>query len=616
MYSQSHGSCYHFDPCKNQNGLARSLIKINEYARRQGRSRTVSTSTIATMSVKPPHPLLQAFSFFRPRLIDSVKGYNRQRLIKDIGAGLTVGVVALPLSMAFAIASGLKPEAGLFTAILAGLLISLLGGSRVQIGGPAGAFIVIVYGIVERYGLANLIIATAMSGVMLFAMGFFKLGTLIRFIPVAVVIGFTNGIAVLIALSQVKDFFGLSVPNMPANFFGMLSTLKNAMHTLNPHATVMAVACLTVLMLWQLALPKLAQKRPWATRLTLVPGTIVVLVLATVSVSLWELPVETIGSRFGGIPSNLPSLQWPDFSWESAQFLFIAALTLALLGAIESLLCARVADGMIDDRHNPNQELMAQGIANFITPFFGGMPATGTIARTVTNVKSGATSPIAGVIHAATLLLVILLAAPLAQDIPLAAMAAILMFVAWNMGAWREFLHLKNFRMPYRTTLLAVFFLTVVFDLTVAVEVGLVAACITFIYRISSLSRCEKVCDIGYPDLAEHAGRIASYRLYGALFFGAVKLIEDLQDHLPQQVLLLDLKNVIYIDSSGVDTLNDLARSCTKNDVRLMVWGLSHQPLDIAQRCGFVRLVGTDSIYPDLATGVAAATQTRELIAA
>lgn len=559
------------------------------------------------MSAAPlSHTLLQALAFFRPRLIDSVKGYNRPRLIKDIGAGLTVGVVALPLSMAFAIASGLKPEAGLFTAILAGLLISVLGGSRVQIGGPAGAFIVIVYGIVERYGLANLILATAMSGVLLFAMGFFKMGTLIRFIPVAVVIGFTNGIAVLIALSQVKDFLGLSVTSMPANFFGMLSALKGAMPTLNPQAAVMAVVCLATLVLWQFALPKLGQKFSWAARLTLVPGTVVVLVLATICVSVFKLPIETIGTRFGGIPSSLPTLQWPDFSWESARFLFIPALTLALLGAIESLLCARVADGMIDDRHNPNQELMAQGIANFVTPFFGGMPATGTIARTVTNVKSGATSPVAGVVHAATLLLVMLLAAPLAQDIPLAAMAAILMFVAWNMGEWREFVHLRNYRLPYRATLLAVFFLTVVFDLTVAVEVGLVAACITFIYRISSLSRCEAVSAAAYPALPPPDGRVASYRLYGALFFGAVKLIENLQDNLPRQVLLLDLKNVIYIDSSGADTLNDLARTCTKNEVRLMVCGLNHQPLDIAQRCGFVNLVGRAYLYPDLATGIEA----------
>jgi SulP family sulfate permease len=546
-------------------------------------------------------------SFFRPRLLESLQDYNRPRFIKDVGAGVTVGIVALPLAMAFAIASGLKPEAGLVTAIIAGLLISLLGGSRVQIGGPAGAFIVIVYGIVERYGLANLIIATAMSGVMLFAFGFFKLGTLIRFIPVAVVIGFTNGIAVLIALSQIKDFLGLQVTAMPADFFGMLSTLKVALPSLNPHATGIAVLCLFTVVFWQFLLPRLRGAHPWTGRLASVPGSVVALVLATVCVALFDLPVDTIGSRFGGIPSSLPGLVWPELSWETARFLLVPAFTLALLGAIESLLCARVADGMIDDRHNPNQELMAQGIANFVTPFFGGMPATGTIARTVTNVKSGASSPIAGVVHALTLLLVMLIAAPLAQDIPLAAMAAILMFVAWNMGEWREFVHLRQYRLPYRITLLAVFFLTVVFDLTVAVEVGLVAACVTFIYRISSLSRCEPVTAATQPALAGLTGQVACHRLYGAVFFGAVQLVENLRDHLPRHTLVLDLKNVIYIDSSGADTLNDLARSCRKNGVCLRVSGLSHQPLDIAQRSGFVSLVGAEQLHPDLASALAAA---------
>jgi len=545
---------------------------------------------------------------FRPRLLDALQGYSRDRLVKDVGAGLTVGVVALPLAMAFAIASGLKPEAGLFTAIIAGLLISVLGGSRVQIGGPAGAFIVIVYGIVERYGLANLVIATAMSGVMLFAMGLFKMGTLIRFIPVAVVIGFTNGIAVLVALSQVKEFLGLTVVAMPANFFGIVSALGHALPTFNVHATALALACLALIVAWQMLVPRWGQTRPWAARLALIPGSVVALVISTAVVAWWQLPVETIGSRFGGIPTSLPTLQWPAFSWDTVRFLFIPATTLALLGAIESLLCARVADGMIDDRHDANQELMAQGIANFVTPFFGGMPATGTIARTVTNVKSGATSPVAGVVHAFTLLLVMLLAAPLAKDIPLATMAAILMFVAWNMGEWREFAHLRQFRVPYRVTLLSVFFLTVVFDLTVAVEVGLVAACITFIYRISSLSRSEAVEAKDYAALQPLAGQVAAYRLYGALFFGAVKLIEEIQDHLPSQALVIDLKNVIYVDSSGADTLNDLARACRKNGVRLIMCGLNNQPLDIAKRSGLTETLGPDHLFADLKLGMAAAT--------
>ena len=543
---------------------------------------------------------------FKPRLLTSLQGYSRDRFSRDVGAGLTVGVVALPLAMAFAIASGLKPEAGIFTAIIAGFLVSLLGGSPVQIGGPAGAFIVIVYGIVERFGLGNLIIATAMSGVLLFLMGLLKLGTLIRFIPIAVVIGFTNGIAVLIALSQVKDFLGLQVPAMPADFFGMLATLGATLHTFNPMAFGIAAASLAIIVLWQFFMPKLGSVQ-FAGKLTPIPGSIVALVLATLAVWLLNLPVDTIGSRFGGIPAGLPAFAWPAFSWESAKFLLIPTLTLAMLGAIESLLCARVADGMIGERHDPNQELMAQGIANFVTPFFGGMPATGTIARTVTNIKSGASSPIAGMVHAATLLVVILVAAPLASHVPLAALAAILMFVAWNMGEWREFVNLRQYRTPYRVTLLAVFFLTVVFDLTVAVEAGLIAACITFIYRISSLSRSEPITAADQPVLAGHEGRIEVHRLYGALFFGAVKLIEALEDHLPQQALVIDLKNVIYVDSSGADSLLNLERTCRKQGVRLIVCGLVHQPLDMARRCGFIDAIAPQNPCVDLAAGLAAA---------
>ncbi len=544
---------------------------------------------------------------FRPKMLVALKGDSRERFMRDVGAGLTVGVVALPLAMAFAIASGLKPEAGLFTAIIAGTIISALGGSRVQIGGPAGAFIVIVYGIVERYGLANLIIATAMSGAMLLTMGLLKLGTLIRFIPVAVVTGFTNGIAVLVALSQIRDFLGLQVSNLPANFFGMSAALWSAAPSFNPTATALALGSLLLIVLWQFGLPRLAEKSAWFARMALVPGSVVALVVATVVVAVWHLQVETIGTKFGGIPSALPGFAWPDFSWDTARFLLIPATTLAMLGAIESLLCARIADGMIGDRHDPNQELMAQGIANLVTPFFGGMPATGTIARTVTNVKSGATSPVAGIVHALTLLLVVVLAAPLAQDIPLAAMAAILMFVAWNMGDWRALWNLRQYRIPYRITLLSVFFLTVVFDLTVAVEVGLVAACITFIYRISSLSRSEQVSAADHLALARTEGRVTCYRLYGALFFGAVKLVEEIQVNLPTQVLVLDLKNLIYVDSSGADSLNDLARACRKNGVRLIISGLMHQPLDIAKRCGFVQAVGAEALFAELAQGMAAA---------
>jgi SulP family sulfate permease len=487
--------------------------------------------------------------------------------------------------MAFAIASGLTPEAGLFTAILSGLIISVLGGSRVQIGGPAGAFIVIVYGILTRYGLANLIIATAMSGVMLLAMGLLRLGSLIRFIPVAVVIGFTNGIAVLIMVSQLKDFLGLRIDAMPADFFGILSMLSHNIASINTQAFTLALVCLFLLVVWQVVLPRVFAQHVFTKKLSLIPGSMLVLVLGTLATSLLGLDVETITSRFGGIPNQLPAVMWPDFSWQNIHALWLPAATLALLGAIESLLCARIADQMMaqtpyGDRHDANQELMAQGIANIVTPFFGGMPATGTIARTVTNVKNGGNTPIAGIVHALTLLMVVWIAAPLAGAIPLAVLSAILMFVAWNMGEWREFVHLRQFRMPYRATLLAVFVLTVVVDLTVAVEVGLIAACLTFIFRISSLSRAEAI-NIAAPN-------VLAYRLNGALFFAAVTLVEDIEDKLPSKAVVLDLSSLIYIDSSGADALQGLARTCAKKQVRLIMCAVSHQPLDILKRCGLL----------------------------
>ncbi|MCZ2105084.1 MAG: STAS domain-containing protein [Burkholderiales bacterium] len=539
---------------------------------------------------------------FRPRTLDALKGYDRARLIADIGAGLTVAVVALPLAMAFAIASGLKPEAGIFTTIIAGFLVALLGGSRVQIGGPAGAFIVIVYGIVQQYGVANLIIATALSGVMLFVMGLFKLGTLVRYIPVSVITGFTNGIAVLIALSQIKDFLGLSITDMPADFFGILGAVGAHLHTLNGWALAIALGSLAVIVTWQHFLPSLGARAPFSGKLTTVPGAIVALVLATTLVALFGVPVETIGSRFGGIPAALPAFALPAFSWESARFLLMPAITLALLGAIESLLCARVADGMIGDRHDPNQELMAQGIANAVVPFLGGMPATGTIARTVTNVKSGATSPVAGMVHALVLLVVILIAAPLASSIPLACLAAILMHVAWNMGQWRAFAHLRRFRAPYGTTLLAVFLLTVVFDLTVAVQVGIFAACATFIYRMSRLTRAEPVA---LPEPDGVAGEVRAWRIAGALFFGSTTALETLQDALPTRALVLDLASVVYMDTTGAATLGALLQTCSDRGVRVLIAGLGGQPLEMAERSGLPTR-GEVHLYPDLPSAIAA----------
>lgn len=538
--------------------------------------------------------------FIQPKILTSFAGYSKTLFAKDVLAGITVGIVALPLAMAFAIASGLKPEAGIFTAIIAGGLISLLGGSRVQIGGPAGAFIVIVYGIVERYGVSNLLLATAMSGVFLILMGAFRLGTLVRFIPIAVIIGFTNGIAFLIGLSQLKDFFGLSIDKMPAQFFPALQTLYQAADTFNPIALSVACGSLAVIILW-----KLFHKH--FGHLSHIPGTVIAMVLATAVTLLLDLPIDTIGSRFGGIPSGLPHFEWIPISWNNAQFMIVPALTLALLGAIESLLCARIADSLIHGRHNSNQELMAQGVANVVTPFFGGMPATGTIARTVTNIESGASTPIAGIVHALTLLIIVLFAAPLAKDIPLAGLAAILMYVAWNMGEWKKFIELKQFRLPYRVTILSVFLLTVVMDLTVAVQVGLLSAFITFIYRISSLSRCEIAEANHFPALENQRGRIDAYRIYGAIFFGAVKLLEKIEENLPSQTLLLDLKNVIYVDTSGIDAISELAHLCKVRNIRLIICGLDHQPYEMAQRSGFIEKLPQGSLYPDLISGIEAA---------
>lgn len=543
---------------------------------------------------------------FRPRLIQAVRGYNRARLARDVGAGVTVGIVALPLAMAFAIASGVKPEAGIFTAVIAGLLISALGGSRVQIGGPAGAFIVIVYGIIDRYGLANLLISTMLAGVLLFGMGLFKLGQLVRFIPVSVVIGFTNGIAVLIGLSQVKDALGLSIDKLPADFFSQIGALARALPTVNPAAVAICAASLALIVIW----PKsyvAGQMAPWKRWLAHLPGTIVVLILSTLAVSLLHLPVDTIGSRFGGIPQGLPSFALPEFSWELAKQLIAPTMTIALLGAIESLLCARVADNLIDDRHDPNQELMAQGVANFVTPLFGGIPATGTIARTVTNVKSGATSPVSGIVHALTLLLVILVAAPLAVNIPLAALAAILLFVAWNMGEWREFARLRQFALTYRTILLSTFLLTVVFDLTVAVEVGMVLAALFFIYRISQLTRVEPVA------LADAPAGVEVYRLTGSLFFGAVSKLEWLTDparftgEAAPGIVILDFAPLLSLDTTGLETLEALRRQLERRGGALIVAGAHDQPLDLLTRSGFATRAGSGNLVPDLAAALARA---------
>ena len=555
---------------------------------------------------------------FRPRLLDALRGYDGTRFIADLGAGITVGVVALPLAMAFAIASGVKPEQGLFTAIVAGFIISALGGSQVQIGGPAGAFIVIVYGIIERYGLANLLIATSLAGVLMFVLGLFRLGALVRYVPVPIVIGFTNGIAVLIAVSQLRDLLGLRIAGkLPGDFFALLQTLGLHLSSFNPYAFGLGAACVGGLFLWphvfkpggllkRLSLERRLEGRPlrMASRM---PGPIVALVTLSVLSALLKLPVETIGTRFGGIPSALPGFALPDFSWETAKQLFIPTLTIALLGAVESLLCARVADNLIaHERHDPNQELMAQGVANFVTPFFGGIPATGTIARTVTNVRAGATSPVAGIVHALMILLVVLLAAPLAAAVPLAVLAGILLFVAWNMGEWHEFARLRHFSPQYRTILVGTFALTVVFDLTVAVEVGLVLACVFFIYRMSTLFKVLPHVAAAGESLPEG---VQVFELYGSLFFGAVGGIESLQSRvLPgTRALVLEMNRLVLIDASGIDALQQLHRTLQRRGIGLVLANVNEQPLSLIRRSGFEAILGAEHIVANLADAAHAA---------
>ncbi len=540
---------------------------------------------------------------FSPVFLQSMRSYNRHQLTRDVSAGLTVGMVALPLAMAFGIASGVPPEAGLYTAIIAGFLISLFGGCRVQIGGPAGAFVVIIYGIIAQYGLSNLMLATLGSGIILFFMGLFKLGGFIKFIPVSIVIGFTNGIAVMIGMQQVKDFLGLTVEKMPADFFGMVSTVFANLNTINPWALGIAAASFLLIKFW----PKGYQMSgpQWKKWLAHLPGTVVVLVLSTALVSLFNLPVETIGSKFGGIPQKLPDFTLPDFDWATAKQLYGPMLTIAVLGSIESLLCARVSDTMTDDRHDPNQELMGQGIANMVVPFFGGIPATGTIARTVTNIKSGAASPVAGMVHAVTLLVVILVAAPLASNIPLSALAAILVFVAWNMGNWREFLRLRQMTLSYKATLVITFLLTVIFDLTVAVEVGLVVACIFFLMRMNNITVVEPATlPFNIPDTVE------AWHVKGALFFGSVSKLEPVTDPArihgagAARIVILDFEDLLNIDNSAMDQIEAFVRALHRHNHELIIAGASGHPLRQLERTGIARELGAN-LVPDMEFAVA-----------
>jgi sulfate permease, SulP family len=534
---------------------------------------------------------------FRPRLLETLKGYSSKDLVPDLVAGITVGIVALPLAMAFAIASGVKPEAGIFTAVIAGFIISAVGGTKVSIGGPTGAFIVILFGIGAKYGFDNLVICTILAGGLLLTMGFARMGTMIKYIPYPVTMGFTSGIAVLIFSTQIKDFLGLRVDKVPSEFIEKMKALGQHIETVQWPTLALATASLAIILFW----PKKWQRR--------VPGSIVALVLGTVAVAMFSLPVETIGSRFGGIPQGLPKPHIPQLSWDNIQHLFQPAMTIALLAAIESLLCAVVADGMVDDRHDANQELIAQGLANIISPLFGGIAATGAIARTATNVKSGARTPVAGIVHAVTLLIILMVAAPLAKFVPLATLSAVLVNVAFHMGEWHNFGRLRKWPVCDSAVFLSAFALTVVVDLTVAVEIGMVLAAILFIKRSSETTQIMAVDESTETEGSHHSlvGKevpkgVMVYRMMGAFFFGAVDKLESVLKRVNQEpeVLILRMRKVVAMDATGLNALEDLYEKLRKRGKYLVLSAPHTNPLMVMEKAGFIDRLGHENVCPHI----------------
>ena len=521
---------------------------------------------------------------FKPRLLDELAHYSPNKFRADLLAGVTVGIVAVPLAMAFAIASGVTPEQGLITAIVAGFLISALGGTRLCIGGPTGAFVVVLYAILAKYGWANLMICTMMAGCMLIAMGMFKLGALIRFIPNSVIIGFTNGIAALIALSQIKDFLGLPIASMPGEFFGIVKALTGNIQHAHWQSVLLAVACFAFLKYWP------ARFSRW------VPAPFIVLVVATLATVFIDSGIATVGTKFGDIKASIPMPTLPDFTIEQLGSLIPPALTIALLAGIESLLCAVVADKHTQDHADPNQELIAQGVANVVSPLFGGLAATSAMARTSANIRNGAQTPVAGCIHAVTLLLVLLIAAPLAKHVPLPALAAILMWVALNMGEWREFKVLRQYTPMRNATLVSTFLLTVLFDLTVAVQVGMVLATLLLIKRLTEAVVVQRIInlakDADAPPLVLPSD-VAALRVRGALFFGVADKLQRGLHGLPKsRAIILDFHEVIYLDSTALDVLRAYFHLCAQSNTLLIICGLGAQPKSLFQRTGFDRETG------------------------
>jgi sulfate permease, SulP family len=527
-----------------------------------------------------------------PKSVLCLRDYDRHKFLLDLIAGVTVGLVALPLAMAFAIASGLTPQAGIYCAIVTGFLISALGGSKVQIGGPTGAFVVVVAGIVAVHGVDGLFMCTVMAGVLLVIMGVTGLGTGVKFIPRPVVIGFTNGIAVLIASTQVKDFFGLHLDKVPGVFWLRVEALAGSFHTLSFEATALAVFTLLTLIIC----------RGLSSR---IPGPIVALLLSTSAVYFFKLPVETIGTRFGGIPSGLPHWHIPTFRTDLIHGLLGPAFTVAMLGAIESLMSAVVADRMSNDRHNPNVELMGQGVANIFSPMFGGLPATGAIARTATNIRAGAQTPVAGMIHALTLLCILLFAAPLVSYVPMAALAGILMVVAYNMGEWREIPQLLKLTKTDISIWLVTFALTVFADLTVAVEAGMILAALLFISRVASTTTVSQVTEDYVEDGRVHILQdkdipyyATIFRIHGPFLFGATDKIWTVTEHLHMlpPVVILRLRNMTALDATGLFAMEEIAKQLHASKRTLILCGAREQPAQLIHQAEFADKIGKENI--------------------
>lgn len=540
-----------------------------------------------------------------PKLILCLREYSSKEFWPDLIAGITVGLVALPLAMAFSIASGLTPQAGIYCGIVTGFLISALGGSRFQIGGPTGAFVVVVAGIIMKYGVDGLFMCTMMAGVLLLVMGATGLGAAVKFIPRPVVLGFTNGIAVLIASTQIKDFFGLQVDKVPGDFLGRMRALAHAFRTFSLEATTLAVCGMVVILLC-------------ARFLKRVPGYIVALLLGTIAVVALHLSVETIGTRFGGIPSGLPHFDIPNFRPDLILHLMSPAVTVAMLGAIESLMSAMVADQMGGDKHNPNVELMAQGVANIASPIFGGLPATGAIARTATNIRSGAKTPVSGIIHALTLLAVLVFAAPLAKYVPLAVLAAILIVVSYNMGEWAETAKLLKLSKSDISIWLITFGLTVLADLTVAVEFGMILAALLFIRKVAVTTTVSAVTEDYVESGRAHIlqdkdipGFVRIFRIHGPFLFGATEKLEGVAeriDSLPP-IVILRLRNMTALDATGLHEIENLADKLHASNRTLILCGAREQPAELMHQAEFEQHVGRENICPNVE---AALTRARE----